>query len=195
MIHAFGKSVQKHPTLDILCRDDGLVCIKGHGFGHSKRHWTRGSRTDKGYLVVGIDNKVYPVHRLIAETFIPNPHGFPVVDHIDRERNNNVVTNLRWTTYVVNARNSGPCYSQKTRDGFHAYDNPSEYDSLRGKAYRLANPEHIKELWVSWASKNKKVRFPEGKKLWLKNELAEQALAIPFNMRSYEDFKKLKGAQ
>lgn len=37
------------------------------------------------------------VHRLVAKAFIPNPDGLLQVDHIDRNRLNNVVSNLRWT--------------------------------------------------------------------------------------------------
>lgn len=36
------------------------------------------------------------VHRLIAETFLPNPDGLPEVDHKDADRKNNKATNLRW---------------------------------------------------------------------------------------------------
>lgn len=38
-------------------------------------------------------------HRLVAEAFIPNPDGKPTVDHIDGDRQNNDVSNLRWATY------------------------------------------------------------------------------------------------
>ena len=38
------------------------------------------------------------VHRLVVEAFIPNPDNKPTVDHIDRNRSNNTVTNLRWAT-------------------------------------------------------------------------------------------------
>ena len=39
------------------------------------------------------------IHRLVASTFIPNPDNKPTVDHIDGNRMNNNITNLRWATY------------------------------------------------------------------------------------------------
>jgi hypothetical protein len=45
------------------------------------------------------------VHRLVAEAFIPNPNNYPTVDHIDRNRQNNKVTNLRWCTLSDNMKN------------------------------------------------------------------------------------------
>lgn len=44
-------------------------------------------------------------HRLVANAFISNPCGKPSVDHIDRNRRNNVVSNLRWATAKEQARN------------------------------------------------------------------------------------------
>ena len=42
------------------------------------------------------------VHRLVAETFLPNVDHKPVVDHIDHDPENNNVKNLRWFTYKEN---------------------------------------------------------------------------------------------
>lgn len=45
------------------------------------------------------------VHRLVAEAFIPNVEGKPVVDHIDTNPQNNRVDNLRWVTVQENCLN------------------------------------------------------------------------------------------
>ena len=46
-----------------------------------------------------------PIHRLVAEAFLPNPDNKPFVGHIDTDRANNDVSNLRWVTQEENMRN------------------------------------------------------------------------------------------
>ena len=46
------------------------------------------------------------IHVLIAQAFIPNPENKSMVDHIDKVRSNNDISNLRWVTRSQNGMNS-----------------------------------------------------------------------------------------
>lgn len=63
------------------------------------------------YLNVVLQDDTYrtkqSVHRLVAFAFVenPDPDNYTVVDHIDRNRQNNRADNLRWTNHSGNALN------------------------------------------------------------------------------------------
>lgn len=57
------------------------------------------------YLVLKLCSKQTFIHRLVAQAFIPNPENKHEVDHIDGNRQNNYVNNLRWVTHRENCLN------------------------------------------------------------------------------------------
>lgn len=58
-----------------------------------------GYNAEKGRTIY----KNYDVHRLVAETFLENPHGLPCVNHKDENKQNNSVDNLEWCTAKYNS--------------------------------------------------------------------------------------------
>ena len=91
---------------------DYFINIEGDIWSQKKRNMIKLKPCQhKGYKRVcfynnGI-NKSVLVHRLLAQTFIPNPNNLTQVDHINKNRNDNRLENLRWVNHTDNTRNSG----------------------------------------------------------------------------------------
>lgn len=65
----------------------------------------------QGYKKVGLrangkTNQQY-IHRLVGITFIPNPENLPTIDHINRNRFDNRIVNLRWASRKTQQNNLG----------------------------------------------------------------------------------------
>jgi hypothetical protein len=67
------------------------IVNKKTGYCHTKlsRHSEELGKTEKRSM---------SIHRVVAETWIPNPEGKREVDHINRDKQDNRVENLRWVT-------------------------------------------------------------------------------------------------
>ena len=63
----------------------------------------------KGYLRISLNidgkKKMMFIHRLIGLTYISNINNYPQIDHIDRNKLNNNVSNLRWVNNLLNQQN------------------------------------------------------------------------------------------
>lgn len=59
-----------------------------------------------GYLTFRLQGISYQVHRIVAETFIPNPENKPQVNHKDLNKSNNDISNLEWVTHKENTHHA-----------------------------------------------------------------------------------------
>ncbi len=62
------------------------------------------------------------LHRIIATIFLPNPDDYPIIDHVDRNRLNNKLNNLRWCSYSTNSSNQAIRTNNKTGHKLISYD-------------------------------------------------------------------------
>jgi len=81
-----------------------------------------GTITVDGYISIKLYNnlgerKSFKIHRLVAEAFIQNDENKLTVDHIDRNRKNNNVTNLRWATSKEQNQNKKQSTNQREKLG------------------------------------------------------------------------------
>jgi hypothetical protein len=82
---------------------------EGQVWSERQKKMLKGRIHTQGYLRVSLckENTIkdFYIHRLVAQHFLPNPNNFIIIDHIDNNKKNNLVDNLRWTTSSENNRN------------------------------------------------------------------------------------------
>ena len=142
----------------------------------SGRYWQeerilKPNKTKYGYLMVELRKNKKPksflVHRLVAMTFISNPENKPEVDHINADKTNNNVNNLRWVTAKENVRNPlnmvhligknhpmfGKKHSEETKNKMRGKNNP--------RARKVRNIE-TKEIFDTVTEAEKKYNLSSG---------------------------------
>ncbi|KAK8863890.1 hypothetical protein M9Y10_011582 [Tritrichomonas musculus] len=111
------------------------------------------------YIQVFLNKKTYLKHRLIALQFIPNPNNLPQVDHLNHNRNDNRIENLRWVSSSTNqlnkSSNRGVVYEfvddipeeaiKVNSYGGHDFENYYYYDNI----FYLYNGMQYRKLHVN----------------------------------------------
>ena len=108
------------------------------------------SRIRFGYKIVDLTNdkgirKSMRVHRLIGLAYIPNPLNKPCIDHIDQNKSNNHLSNLRWATYAENSQNiKQPNKNNKLNEKYISIINKKGYKYYRFvKEFNKKNHEKL----------------------------------------------------
>lgn len=96
---------------EVWLRHPEIEKIEVSSFGRVrsvKGHYYKYCRDKGGYLKITFNvngkSTCKLVHRLVAQTFIPNPDNLPEVNHKDGDRANNCVSNIEWCTHEYNMK-------------------------------------------------------------------------------------------
>jgi hypothetical protein len=130
-----------------------------NGSGQILKHFS-----DKdGYLRLKIYNedggKNFKLHRLVSLHFIPNPNNKPYVDHIDHNKTNNHISNLRFCTHQENHFNTKKInketYSRFKGVSFHKHKNKwvsnIRINGIKTHLGYFSNEEDARDAYVNKA--------------------------------------------
>lgn len=82
-----------------------MISDQGQVWSNHKKGFLKPTqRAGYPYVVLTKNGKQtgFSIHRLVAQTFIPNPNNYPIVNHKDENKQNNNVDNLEWCDYSYN---------------------------------------------------------------------------------------------
>lgn len=92
--------VSSGTTVKSVERDEVYYANGKQRVRHRKERIMRQTLDSKGYLVVGLSKngvqEKKKVHQLVAQAFIPNPHGYTHVHHKNHSQLDNRIENLCW---------------------------------------------------------------------------------------------------
>ena len=136
--------------------------------GTGKEKILKNTENSKGYLMVCLTKngkqKLFKIHRLVAEAFIPNPENKPCIDHINTIKNDNRVENLRWVTNEEN--NNNPLTKKKRNEN---------YANFKGENHPFYGKHHTEE------TKRKMSEAKKGKYCGEKNHRSKSVVQIDPN--------------
>lgn len=92
--------------IEIPDHSNYLISKKGEVYSTKSKKKLKVSLSSSGYYTVYIDSVNRLLHRLLAQSFIPNPNNLRCVNHKDGCKTNNHLDNLEWCDYSYNNKHA-----------------------------------------------------------------------------------------
>ena len=106
---------------------DYMIYPDGRVFSIKSNKFRKLRMNNKGYEHVNLfadgKRKFFKIHRLVGIHYIPNPENKRCIDHINRDKSDNRLENLRWVTHSENNQNKGIIKTNKSGHRGICYDN------------------------------------------------------------------------
>lgn len=97
--------------MEIVNYPNYLIYDNGRVYSKKRKIFLKPFTDNMGYLQVQLYNKgkgkKIKVHRLVGLHYLPKVEGKELLDHIDRNKHNNHIDNLRWCNHSENKYNTG----------------------------------------------------------------------------------------
>ena len=140
---------------------------------NKNNHVMRTAVSNSGYLRTALEipngsgkRKNESIHRLVAQTFIPNPDNLPVVMHLDNDPLNNHVSNLKWGTQSDNIKQAFEDDRKTSPMKGHTYQNQYQVYNDTGDCITCNCRSDVSDL-IGYAEISLKNMIGNGRKIAL----------------------------
>ena len=121
---------------------EGLYAVTEEGkvWSYRRKKFLSPAKNNSGYLYVNLWKdgrmKLHTLHRLVAQTYIPNPHNYPEVNHKDENKENPHASNLEWCTHKYNMN-----FGTRPKKPVYCVELDRTFDSVSEAAKEIGAPQ------------------------------------------------------
>lgn len=140
------------------------ITTEGKLYNTKTKNWLKGQINKNGYLtyyitIDGLRKRLY-AHRMVAETYIPNPNRKEQVNHKDGNKLNNSVDNLEWVTCSENILHAMNNELNKSRKKIYCFNKRKELICTYESIAKLCELTGYNQSWLAiLLQRNKKQEY------------------------------------
>ena len=148
--------------MEIVDYPNYLIYEDGRVYNQKFKRYVKPRNNKYGYYQCKLCKNGKPksvmIHRLVAIHYIPNPDNKPCIDHIDGNKINNNINNLRWVSHIENGNAFRSIPTNNTSGikniSYHKPHNSWQYrKNYFGNTFTKTNKNKNLVLWVKFVDR------------------------------------------